>query len=163
MNKLCFCLAACAALGALPAQAESGAKVGTLSCHVSSGWGFVFGSSRDVNCTYSGEGRVEEYKGSIKKFGVDVGYQQSGVMIWSVLAPTSDVKPGGLAGGYCGATAGASAGVGVGANVLVGGSQNHITLQPLSVEGMTGLNVAGGIGALSLDYVPTEASASPTP
>ena len=38
----------------------------------------------------------------------------------------------------------------VGANALVGGSKNSIALQPLSVEGMTGLNLAGGIGVLTL-------------
>lgn len=45
-------------------------------------------------------------------------------------------------------------GLGVGANVLVGGSQNNITLQPLSVEGMQGLNVAAGIGILTLVHTP---------
>lgn len=155
MNRLIPCLALCAALGvSLPAHAASGVKVGSLSCHVSSGWGFVFGSSRSVKCVFSGEGRVEDYEGTISKFGVDVGYQQSGVMIWGVFAPTSDVKPGGLAGKYAGATAGASVGVGLGANVLVGGSSSQFTLQPLSVEGMTGLNVAAGIGGLGLEFVP---------
>jgi hypothetical protein len=156
MNRLIPCLAMCAALGAvLPAHAQSGGvKVGTLSCHVSSGWGFVFGSSRSVNCVFSGEGRVEDYKGDISKFGVDIGYQQSGVMLWSVLAPTSKVQPGSLAGTYAGGTAGASVGVGLGANALVGGSSGHFALQPLSVEGMTGLNVAAGVAGLKLQYVP---------
>jgi hypothetical protein len=36
---------------------------------------------------------------------------------------------------------------------LIGGSSNHITLQPLSIEGMTGLNVAAGVAGLRLDYV----------
>ena len=161
MKKLCSCLAVCAALGVtLPAHAQSGGvKIGTLSCDVSSGWGFIFGSSRDVKCVFSGEGRVEDYKGTINKYGVDVGYQRSGVMLWGVFAPTGEVKPGSLAGSYGGATAGASVGVGLGANALIGGSSGHFALQPLSVEGMTGLNVAAGVGALSLDYVPPTAAA----
>jgi len=162
MNRMLPCLAVCAALGAvLPAHAEGGGvKIGSLSCHVSSGWGFVFGSSRSVKCVFSGEGRVEDYKGSISKFGVDVGYQKSGVMIWGVFAPTSDVQPGSLTGNYAGATAGASVGVGLGANALVGGSAGHFALQPLSVEGMTGLNVAAGVAGLDLEFVPPSAAAA---
>jgi hypothetical protein len=155
MKAIISCLAACAAIvAALPAHAEGGVKVGTLSCHVDSGWGFVFGSSRAVNCVFSGQGRVENYKGAISKFGVDLGYQQSSVMIWGVVAPTPAPAPGGLAGDYAGATAGASVGVGVGANALLGGSSGQFALQPLSVEGTTGLNVAAGVAGLRLEYAP---------
>jgi hypothetical protein len=147
-------LAMCAVLGAAPAvqaQSSGGVKLGTLSCHVSSGWGLIFGSSRDLKCTFQGQSRVEHYTGSITKFGVDVGYQQSGVMIWTVVAPTTDVdKPGMLAGKYGGGTASATVGVGVGANALIGGLGGSIALQPLSIEGSTGLNVAAGIGGMTL-------------
>src|SRR5579863_2326231 len=135
-----------------PAQAQAGVSAGTLSCNVSSGWGFVFGSSRALRCTYSRPGGVEHYVGHINKFGVDIGYTQGGVMVWGVIAPTANLAPGTLAGSYAGATASATVGVGVGANALVGGSGNTITLQPLSIEGNTGLNVAGGIGAITLHF-----------
>jgi hypothetical protein len=95
----------------------------------------------------------EHYAGSIKKFGVDIGYTQEGVIIWGVLAPTAQVGPGALAGDYVGATASATVVGGVGGNFLVGGSNKSISLQPLSVEGNTGLNVAGGIGAITLTLV----------
>ena len=136
---------------------EAGVKAGFLTCNVSSGWGFIFGSSRDVNCTFSPSttgdpAKQERYKGKIMKFGADIGYVHAAVMVWGVFAPAADVKPGALAGQYAGATASATAGVGVGANVLVGGFNNTITLQPVSVEGNTGLNVAAGIGALSLEH-----------
>lgn len=145
-------LAICATLGcASAAEAEGGVKLGTLSCHVSSGWGLIFGSSRDLNCTFQGQNRVEHYTGSITKFGVDIGYQQSGVIIWTVVAPTTGIdKPGMLAGTYGGGTAGASVGVGLGANALIGGMGGSIALQPLSIEGSTGLNVAAGIGGMTL-------------
>jgi uncharacterized protein DUF992 len=134
---------------------EAGVKAGTLTCNVSSGWGFILGSSKDIRCSYSpGEKRYEHYQGQIKKFGVDIGYTQEGVIVWGVFAPSTDVQPGALAGDYVGATASATVGVGVGAHALVGGSGKSFTLQPLSVEGNTGLNVAGGIGALNLKYVP---------
>jgi hypothetical protein len=140
-------------LGA-PAQAQA-VKAGALTCNVAGGFGFIFGSSKAVNCTFSPNGGPpQHYVGAINKFGVDIGYVQSAVMIWAVLAPTTNPGPGSLAGTYAGATASATVGVGVGANVLVGGSANSISLQPLSIEGNTGLNVAGGVAQLTLTYQP---------
>jgi hypothetical protein len=137
-----------------PAQAQS-VKAGVLTCNVAGGFGFIFGSSRAVNCTFApGGSPPQHYVGAINKFGVDIGYVQGAVMIWAVLAPTSNPGPGSLAGTYVGATASATVGVGVGANVLVGGSGNSISLQPVSIEGNTGLNVAGGIAEMTLTYQP---------
>jgi uncharacterized protein DUF992 len=134
-----------------PAGADEGIKTGFLMCNVDSGFGFVIGSSRDVNCTYSPiAGRGENYTGTMSKFGMDIGYLNSAVMMWAVFAPTADVEPGALAGQYAGATASATVGLGAGANVLVGGSARSFILQPVSIEGSTGLNVAGGIATLTL-------------
>jgi len=135
--------------------AEHGVKVGTLTCHVASGWGFVFGSSKDLRCTFRQEKRrAIHYEGTINKFGVDLGYTEGGELIWAVVAPTSDVRADALNGDYVGASASAAAGVGVGANVLVGGFDKSFALQPLSVSGMEGLNVAAGVGEITLKYVP---------
>jgi Protein of unknown function (DUF992) len=135
--------------------APHGIKVGTLTCNVASGWGFVFGSSKDLHCTFRGnQDRHEHYSGSISKFGVDIGYTEGGVLVWGVFAPSSDIRPGSLEGDYAGATASATVGVGLGANVLIGGLDKSIALQPLSVEGNKGLNVAAGVGAISLHSVP---------
>ena len=131
--------------------APSGIRVGDLTCNVASGWGFIFGSSKDLHCTYRGSnGHREHYTGTISKFGVDIGYTEGGVLVWGVFAPSSDVRAGALQGDYAGATASATVGVGLGANVLIGGLDKSIALQPLSVEGNKGLNVAAGIGALNL-------------
>ena len=97
-------------------------------------------------------GLGEHYDGTISKIGVDIGYTKGGVIIWNVIAPSTDVKPGALEGGYGGATGSATVGVGLGANVLLGGSNKSIALQPVSIEGNTGLNVAAGIGGLNLKY-----------
>ena len=149
--------ALCLVAGLVPAtaSAESGVKVGFLTCEVSSGFGFIFGSSRDLDCTYSGvDGKkVNSYKGSISTFGVDIGYIQGGIIAWGVIAPTSDVKPGALEGVYSGVSASATVGAGVGANVLVGGLNKSISLQPVSVQGTTGLNAAAGITTISLTAV----------
>jgi hypothetical protein len=129
-------------------------KAGVLSCDVASGWGFIFGSSKDLKCTYSNSGATEHYTGSITKFGVDIGYSGAAVIVWTVLAPTSQTAKGALAGTYVGATGSAAVGGGVGANVLVGGSNKTISLQPVSFSGGTGLNVAGGVAGLTLEAAP---------
>ena len=138
-----------------PAVAQGGANVGTLTCNVASGWGFVFGSSRALRCTFAASsGRVEHYSGAIQRFGVDIGYTRAGVLIWGVLAPTSDLAPGALSGNFVGATGSATVGVGAGANALIGGLNKSIALQPLSLEGSKGLNVAAGIGSITLKAAP---------
>lgn len=146
-------LAAAMAIQATPAQAQGGVRIGTLSCNVASGWGFVFGSSRQLRCVFSsGPGREDHYTGTISRFGADIGFTRGGVLVWAVFAPTNNVAPGALAGNFAGATASATVGVGVGANALIGGSNRTISLQPLSIEGTTGLNVAAGIAAITLQF-----------
>jgi hypothetical protein len=137
-----------------PARADT-VKAGLLTCNVDSGWGFIFGSSRELRCTFSqNAGVLERYVGHIRKFGIDIGYQAGGVIAWGVFAPTAGIAKGALAGDYGGATATGSVGIGGGGNVLVGGFQRSITLQPLSIEGTTGLNVAAGIAEVTLETSP---------
>jgi hypothetical protein len=42
---------------------------------------------------------------------------------------------------------------GVGANVLIGGSNRTVTLQPVSFQGQSGLNVAAGVAGIDLRWV----------
>ena len=145
---------ALATVAAASAAAAADLKVGVLHCDVARGWGFVLGSSKALDCTFSPlQGEIEHYAGTISKFGLDVGYTRGGVLIWDVVAPTAGSKVGALQGGYAGATASASVGVGGGAHVLVGGFHKSIALQPISIAGESGLNVAAGIGAVSLKHV----------
>jgi len=135
------------------AMAQQPVAAGTLTCDVSAGLGMIIGSRKSVACTFapSHPGPVEFYNGTITKLGVDIGATAASVMVWLVYAPTS--RPvGALAGNYVGATGEATFGVGLGANVLVGGSNRTIGLQPVSVQGQTGLNVAGGVAELSLQF-----------
>jgi hypothetical protein len=140
----------------VPAQADDrpgGLRVGTLSCQEAGGWGFILGSSHRVRCQFIGNadhGRPDYYEGSIAKFGVDIGYQASAVIVWEVLAPTNHLGRGDLGGSYAGATANAAVGIGAGANALIGGFHKSFTLQPVSIEGETGVNIAAGIGELRL-------------
>src|ERR1700759_503613 len=135
------------AIASAASAAPAGVKVGTLTCNVAGGMGFVFGSTKDLRCNYEPtKAVVEHYAGTISKWGVDVGYTGKGKLVWAVFAPTSDVHPGAIEGEYAAPSAQANVGVGLGANVLLGGLDKSIALQPVSVEGSTGLNVAGGIG-----------------
>jgi hypothetical protein len=142
-------------LAAVPnASAANEVKMGYLNCHVSSGWGIIFGSSRDLDCIYTPtSGPEEHYKGEINKFGADIGYLASGVILWAVFAPANMSTASALSGHYAGATASATLGLGAGVHVLTGGMHGSIALQPISIEGNNGLNVAAGIATMNLQYV----------
>jgi hypothetical protein len=135
------------------AQSSGTVKVGELTCDISAGLGMIIASHKQIACTFaSAQGRPEVYTGAISKFGLDLGATSGGTLAWSVYAPSSG-GPGALAGHYTGASAEATVGGGVGVNVLIGGSNRTITLQPVSVQGQTGVNVAAGVTGLDLQAV----------
>ena len=145
-----------AACGALPAVAQSSIKAGALSCDVSAGLGLILTQKQTMRCTFTPANGAppDFYTGRIDEFGVALGEVAQGHLIWAVLAPAAGVPHGALAGTYAGVGAEATAGVGVGANVLVGGTGRAFSLQPLSVEGQVGVNVAGGVTTVTLIPAP---------
>ena len=140
--------------GASEAQRPVWEQAGTLNCDVSAGIGLIIGSRREVNCLFtpSYPAPPEQYVGSITKVGLDVGVTGGGQLIWAVQMSTTR-RRGVLAGSYAGASAEVSALIGAGANVLVGGNDRSVALQPLSVQGQVGINVAAGIAEISLQFV----------
>lgn len=160
MRRNCFrtALVAAAILVSPAATAADngglGVHSGILKCNVGGGWGFLLASSKDLKCLFeAGDRRVERYTGRVQKLGIDIGYTEGGTIIWAVFAPTTSLQDGGLGGTYVGATAQATAGKGVGANILIGGT-SAVSLQPLSVSGQNGMNVAAGIGSITLNFHP---------
>ena len=141
---------AAVSFNARSAQAQR-ARTGVLNCDVSGGIGLIIGSQRSVNCLFTPDlpGPQEGYFGTITKFGLDIGATVGGAMVWAVYADTSRVY-GFLAGDYAGASGEATVAVGLGANVLVGGSNRTVALQPVSLTGQVGLNVALGVANLSI-------------
>ena len=134
-----------------PANAIDAVAVGELTCSVKGV--FIFGSTRELLCTFRvrPEDQGELYEGVIKKFGLDAGITNNAILAWTVLAPADvPVYQGVLMGRYAGVAADASIGVGGGANVLIGGSNDAISLQPLSIQGQTGINVALGVAEVEL-------------
>ena len=132
-------------------SADAATRVGALDCNVSGGVGFVITSQKALSCVFhSDRGRTEYYYGTVRRFGLDIGVTGPGKLSWLVFAATRP-GPGALAGDYVGGTASVSLGVGVGANALVGGFNNSFALQPLSVQTQSGVDIAAGIGALTLE------------
>ncbi len=147
-------IAAAAALAGFamttPVQAQY-VQAGLLVCDITGGVGFVVTSQRQLACRFTNAlGEPEVYSGTINRVGLDLGATAGGQLLWAVLAPSGSFARGALAGNYGGASAEATVGLGVGANVLFGGSDRSIALQPLSVQGQVGLNAAAGIAGLQL-------------
>ena len=141
-------------LGALAANAPSErVQAGVLRCHVSPGVGLVITSRKALQCDFDAAGlaRHDRYTGSIVKIGIDIGATTGGEMVWAVYRAGKSLRNGDLAGSYGGVSAEATVVVGVGANALVGGADKSISLQPFSVEGQTGLNIAAGVTELTLE------------
>src|ERR1041385_6478234 len=126
-------------------------QVGVLECRGGTSIGFIVGSVTNLGCVLRVEGVPEDrYVATIRKVGLDLGITQETTLAWGVYAPVARLGPGDLAGDYAGAQGSASFGVGGGGNVLVGGSNNSIALQPLSLQGQIGVNLAAGLESLEL-------------
>ena len=141
-----------ALLAAAPARAQGVLEVGTLTCFGEGGVGLILGSKKSYDCRFEpvGGSGPEPYGATVTRLGLDIGVTGKTVMVWTVLATGNNVRPGMLRGSYVGAAADASLGVGVGAKLLVGGSKRSITLQPLSVQGQGGVNLAIGVAELAI-------------
>jgi hypothetical protein len=154
--RIYACLALAAALAAFGSDAQarnyarSWVEAGHLECR-GQATSYILASVTRLDCVFRPHhGRPEPYSAEIRRFGVDIGWNKSTVLVWAVFAPTKRVGPGSLNGIYVGGSANATVGIGVGANALFGGSDSTISLQPVSVQGQIGIGAAGGISALAL-------------
>ncbi|MGC2825230.1 MAG: DUF992 domain-containing protein [Pseudolabrys sp.] len=138
------------ALTTMPAHAYVDA--GMMSCRSPGTASYIVFSARTFDCVFtpSSGAPPQYYQATVQRVGAQIGFTNDVVLGWAVLAATSRVGPGALAGGYVGASGGAAVGVGVAANGLVGGLNNSFALQPISVEGQTGLNVIATVTGLDL-------------
>ena len=156
MQRLMVIMVACAVLAGASfasAQEKKGATVGMLRCNEASGWGLVFGSTKDLKCVFTGSekgAKPAHFTGTIKKYGVDLGFTENAVILWAVVSTSDKFTPGDIAGSYGGVTAEAAWAAGLGANVLLGGTKKGFALQPLSVQGYNGINVAAGVTEVEL-------------
>jgi hypothetical protein len=138
----------------MPALAQTQrVRVGGLTCIAGPRAGLVLGSRRDLRCVFRSNvtGRQYTYAGKIRRIGLDVGITRGARLFWAVFAPSTHVGRSALRGSYLGASGNVALGVGLGASILIGGSRRAISLQPLSVEGQIGINLALGLKSLSLE------------
>lgn len=155
-----FWLLAAAAAVSIATVAAAGAQesklvAGTLTCKGEGTTGFIVGSTQRLSCLYESAtgGHSHAYASKINKIGLDVGTTGPSTLVWTVLGSTTALPRGALAGSYVGVSAEASIAIGGGANALIGGSNKSIVLQPLSVKGQQGFNIAVGVAELSLTPV----------
>lgn len=133
------------------ASAQSRTQVGSLECRGGPNVGLIVGSISTLGCVFRSQGRPDDlYTARITKIGVDIGITGETALAWAVFAPTVQLGMGDLSGNYVGVDASAAVGVGLGGNVMLGGSANSFALQPLSVQGQTGLSIAGGVQSMEL-------------
>jgi hypothetical protein len=153
-NLIALAVIALAAVSVSPAvaQAPPTTSAGTLTCKLAPSIGLIIGSRQRMACQFVPNGGFppEAYVGVMGSLGLDIGITAGGVMAWGVLTSTAGPMRGKLAGNYVGASGAVGVGVGVGANLLFGGSNRSIALQPLSVEGTVGINLSLGISNLTL-------------
>jgi Protein of unknown function (DUF992) len=156
-----YLLLATFALGVMFAEqatAQSWTQVGTLSCRVDPNIGFIIVGHQPMQCVYTQAPNAipqvppQSYDGALSTIGVALGISTGSVLGWAVFAPTTGVPAGALAGEYVGVSADVGLGLGAGANVLVGGSNRTIALQPLSLQGSTAINVIAGVSSLKLRW-----------
>ena len=153
MKMTALATAALATLAITPAaHAQAQLEIGQLVCKGEGGFGLIIASKKTFGCTFkpAGKHREQFYRGSITNIGIDIGKTGETTLVWTVLSSSDRIAPGMLSGSYGGAGANASVGVGGGASLLVGGSKNSVSLQPLSGQVQTGLNIAAGIKGLTL-------------
>jgi hypothetical protein len=129
-------------------------QVGMLTCRVNPSIGFVIFGHQSMECTLAQNALPpQRYEGALNTVGIDIGVTAGGVLGWAVFAPTQGAPAGALAGEYVGASGDIGLGFGAGVNVLMGGSGRTFALQPVSLEGSVGVNVALGVSGLKLRAV----------
>ncbi|MEM9049721.1 MAG: DUF992 domain-containing protein [Pseudomonadota bacterium] len=146
------------ALTALPAAAEDDGKleIGLLDCRLTDSTNLIIVSGSTFRCTFDpveDGAPVETYTAKVSQLGLDLSDNSEERIRWAVLAPTLSFDAGVLAGDYYGVAADATVGAGVGARLLVGGFDESITLQPMSVTTTSGLGISAGIEQLELEFV----------
>jgi hypothetical protein len=123
-----------------------------LRCRFGANIGMIVGSVQNMSCVFTKTDKTQDtYTARFTRLGLDVGITAGGRLAWTVLSTNpGGLPPRALAGSYVGASADIAFGLGVGANALVGGSKKSVTLQPLSIEGQAGANLALGAAKFRL-------------
>ena len=132
-----------------PAWSKS--QIGLLRCDTSIGIGEILVRKQTMSCTFTHtDGKTEKYTGTVHQYGVEIGMVKEGHLAWAVFAVSPTSGTGLLAGKYGGVSASVAAGIGLGADVLVGGTGEALSLQPIAVQGEPGIGIAAGVEQIAL-------------
>ena len=149
--------AAALALAALSgsAQAQDRVQSGSLTCDVSAGIGLIIGSQRNVSCTFTPSTPGPDRVLHRHDLQARPRHRRDHRRRDGVARVRPDQPPGRRARRATTRAPSAEASVvaGIGANALVGGSNRTVALQPFSVQGQVGLNLAAGVAGLDLRWV----------
>lgn len=140
-----------------PGAASAGDRAGVLQCRLSGNNVSLLVENQELDCIFrdDDEGVLPaHYIGKLTKVGANITVNGPGEIAWGVVAATGHIGPGALAGAYAGPNTSVKVGVGGGGALLVGGSGDTVSLQPLQLEAGTGLGVTAGVESLTLAYAP---------
>jgi hypothetical protein len=151
MKKIILALAAGMAICG-SASFAGGADVGVLTCKLKDVKNDIVYTKEEFACDFKPkDGKVQDYTGQIKSVGVNLSVTKDLTLVWAVLNPAGKVSSDNeLKGDYVGGSATVALGAGGGLNVLVGGGEHSVTLQPISASGIVGTGVNVGIEAFEL-------------
>ncbi len=129
--------------------AQDHVEVGVLTCEqVGTRINLIIHSTANVKCEFTDtEGNVERYMGETGVgLGIDLQWKKEEHMAFTVLASVgANANEHALTGKYVGGGASAALGAGLGAAVLVGGSADQFSLQPIAISGSIGIGAAAGV------------------
>ncbi|MGJ5178642.1 DUF992 domain-containing protein [Bradyrhizobium oligotrophicum] len=133
------------------AHANRPMRAGVLECEGRRTSGRLVMSQARLRCVFRSQGRQpERYVAKVRRYGLDLGLTDETRMAWVVNAPVNDFGRSELRGRYGGLAANAAALVGFGGSFLVRDTDRAAALQPISLQGQTGLNLAAGITEVEL-------------
>ena len=141
--------------GTRQAPARRATQIGTLACDVSGGVGMIVTSKKAMVCTFTNVARrvARSMRARSASSASTSARRPAARCVWTVFAPT--VAP-------CAARSRANmpaprprrpSSAGSARTCCVGGSNRSIALQPVSVGGQAGLNLAVGVADLQLRSV----------
>ena len=151
--KPALCGATLLAVLASAAALAQTSKVGVLQCNLSGGVGMIIAENQALDCVFKNQagGPPSHYIGRLTNVGAEYRNQRSRKNGVGGRRRDQPGRPRRLGGRLRRRSGFGGGGSGAGGAVLVGGSNNAISLQPVSVSVGTGLNVSAGLGNLNLN------------
>ncbi len=137
-------------------NANSRIYIGSLTCNIAAGTGYVLASRKKMDCVFLGKDGVStaQYEGTINKVGIDIGYTKAVHTIWRVYSLGSDRAPNQIGGTYVGEQGTVAAGGQAGGNWIYGGPNAEIGMVASGIVKDAGYNLAMGIAEMTIKLRP---------